>query len=153
MNTVGSLANDIASGYFSYLTGSELDSQITSISGWLETNFGQLNNMLYTSFSGANAPLKLEEQAIYTQLYLKSYYVNKANRVLRNIDNDADWVRITEGDTTLVRTNKNEVAKSYRALSKDAEEMAKSLTASYHSYLAQPLQVAGTDSYTGLLNF
>ena len=73
MNTVGSLANDIASGYFSYLTGSELDSQVTSISGWLETNFGQLNNMLYTSFSGANAPLKLEEQAIYTQLYLKSY--------------------------------------------------------------------------------
>ena len=72
-------------------------------------------------------------------------------QVLRNIDNDADWIRITEGDTTLVRTNKNEVSKSYRALSKDAQEMTNSLVASYHQYLAQPSQVAGTDATTGVL--
>ena len=153
MSQIGDLAEEIASGYFFHLTGSDLTTQISNTSGWLTVSLGQLNNLIYTSYSGLNPHLGLEEDAIYTQLYLKSYYTNKAIKVLRNIDNDADWVRITEGDTTLVRTNKNEVAKSYRALSKDAEEMTNSLVASYLRYLAQPVQVAGTDSATGLLTY
>ena len=153
MSQIGELAQEIASGYFFHLTGSDLTTQISNTSGWLTVSFGQLNNLIYSSYSGVDPGLGLEEESIYTQLYLQSYYTNKAIRVLRNIDNDADWIRITEGDTTLVRTNKNEVSKSYRALSKDAQEMTASLVASYHQYLAQPMQVAGTDAYTGILTY
>tara|TARA_R110000824_G_scaffold27105_4_gene92477 strand:+ start:60 stop:527 length:468 start_codon:yes stop_codon:yes gene_type:complete len=151
MSQIGNLAEEIGSGYFFYLTGSELTTQISDTSGWLTVSMGQLNNLIYTTYSGINPNLGLEEQSIYTQLYLQSYYTSKAMKVLRNIDNDADWIRITEGDTTLVRTNKNEVSKSYRGLAKDAQEMTNSLVASYHQYLAQPMQVAGTDGATGVL--
>tara|TARA_R110000822_G_scaffold110654_6_gene241008 strand:+ start:35193 stop:35660 length:468 start_codon:yes stop_codon:yes gene_type:complete len=152
-NSIGTLAHDIASGNFFYLTGSELSTQISNTSGWLGTNLGQLNSLLYTCYTGENPDLGSEESSIFAQLYLKSYYTTKSLRVLRNIDNDADWIRVTEGDTTLVRTNKNEVAKSYRGLSKDADEMCKSLLSSYHSYLAMPSQVAGTDSGTGIIAY
>ena len=151
MSQIGTLAEEITSGYFFYLTGSEKTTQISNTSGWLTVSIGQLNNLIYTSYSGVDPNFGLEENSIYTQLYLQSYYTSKAINVLRNIDNDADWIRITEGDTTLVRTNKNEVSKSYRGLAKDAQDMTNSLVASYHQYLAQPLQVAGTDALTGLL--
>jgi hypothetical protein len=153
MSQIGNLAEEIGSGYFFYLTGSDLTSQIGDTSGWLTVSLGQLNNLIYTSYSGLDPDLGLEEESIYTQLYLQSYYTSKAMKVLRNIDNDADWIRITEGDTTLVRTNKNEVSKSYRGLAKDAQEMTNSLVASYHQYLAQPMQVAGTDAATGILTY
>ena len=148
---IGSLAKEIASGYFSYLDGSELTTQITDTSGWLTVSMGQLNDLIYTSYSGVNPNLGLEEASIYTQLYLQSYYTSRAKRVLRNMGNDADWIRIVEGDTTLVRTNKNEVSKSYRGLAKDSQETIDSLVASYHQYLAQPMQVAGTDGSTGIV--
>ena len=148
---IGNLAKEIASGYFFYLDGSELTTQISDTSGWLTVSMGRLNDLIYTSYSGVNPNLGLEEASIYTQLYLQSYYTSRARKVLRNIGNDADWIRIIEGGTTLVRTNKNEVSKSYRGLAKDAQEMTNSLVASYHQYLAQPRQVAGTDSSTGVL--
>mgnify|MGYP003634556094 CR=1 FL=1 len=151
MSQLGNLAEEITSGYFFYLTGSDLTTQISDTSGWLTVSIGQLNNLIYTSYSGVDPNLGLEEEAIYTQLYLRSYYTSKAIRVLSTIDNDADWIRITEGDTTLVRTNKNEASKSYRGLAQDAQEMTNSLVASYHQYLAQPAQVAGTDATTGVL--
>ena len=118
MSQIGELAQEIASGYFPHLTGSDLTTQINDTSGWLTVSFGQLNNLIYSSYSGVDPSLGLEEESIYTQLYLQSYYTSKAIKVLHNIDNDADWIRITEGDTTLVRTNKNEVSKSYRGLGK-----------------------------------
>jgi hypothetical protein len=148
---IGNLAKEIASGYFFYLTGTELTTQISDTSGWLTVNMGQLNALIYTSYSGVDPNMGLEEASIYTQLYLQSYYISRAKKVLRNIGNDADWIRIVEGDTTLVRTNKNEVSKAYRGLAKDAQEMTNSLVASYHQYLAQPTQVAGTDASTGVL--
>jgi hypothetical protein len=153
MSEIGNLAEEICSGYFFYLTGTDLTTQISDTSGWLTVSLGQLNNLIYTSYGGVNPSLGLEEESIYTQLYLQSYYTSKAIKVLSNVDNDNDWIRITEGDTTLVRTNKNEVSKSYRGLAKDAQEMTNSLIASYHQYLAQPMQVAGTDATTGILTY
>ena len=153
MSQIGNLAEEICSGYFFYLTGTDLSTQISDTSGWLTVSLGQLNNLIYSAYSGVDPSLGLEEESIYTQLYLQSYYTSKAIKVLNNVDNDDDWIRITEGDTTLVRTNKNEVSKSYRGLAKDAQEMTNSLIASYHQYLAQPMQVAGTDATTGILTY
>ena len=49
-NQFGELASGIVQYEFDYITGSDAATQVTKCSGWLETNLGQLNTLLYTSF-------------------------------------------------------------------------------------------------------
>ena len=71
MSNIGDLANSI------YIN--EFDSSgvtVESISGWIENNIGQLNNTIYTSFSGVSGSvdgLNLEEQSILKEMYLYHY--------------------------------------------------------------------------------
>ena len=51
----------------------------------------------------------------------------------------------SEGDTTIVRTNKVDLSRVYRNLAKDAAEEIKELVYAYNSYQAQPVQTAGFD--------
>ena len=46
----------------------------------------------------------------------------------------------------ITRTNKNEIAKTYRGFAKDAQERLDMLVAKYNIYDAEPVQVAGTDA-------
>lgn len=146
MPTVGGLATEIWDYEFGDETGvAHRVSEIQTISGWLETNVGQLNTLLYSTF-GSGANFQQEEGAIFAQLYLKDYYTKEARKTLRNISTaSSDWTRLSEGDTTIVRSNRNEVAKTFRLLAKDAAEKIKELTYAYNSYQASPRQVAGYD--------
>ena len=120
--------------------------KIEQISGWLEANVGQLNNLLYTQF-GSGTNFKLEEENILTQLYLRDYYARQA-RLALNISAGTgalDWVRLSEGDTTIVRSNRVDTSKLYRSLANDASEQIKELTYAYNSYQAMPRQTAGFD--------
>ena len=146
MPTVGGIATHIWDNEFGDETGvAHRITEIQSISGWLEANVGQLNTLIYSSFaSGAN--FRQEEEAIFSQLYLRDYYTKEARKVLRNISTaSSDWGRLSEGDTTIVRSNRNEVAKTLRLLAQDADEEIKNLVYSYNSYQASPRQVAGYD--------
>ena len=49
----------------------------------------------------------------------------------------------------ITRTNKNEIAKTYRGLANDAQDHLTLLTAKYNIYAATPLQVAGADAPAG----
>jgi len=146
MPTVGGIATEIWDWEFGDETGvAHRIAEIQSISGWLETNVGQLNTLLYTSF-GSGTNFRQEEEAIFAQIYLKDYYTKQARNTLRNINTaSSDWVRLQEGDTSIVRSNRNEVAKTFRLLAQDATEKIKELVYSYNSYQASPRQVAGTD--------
>jgi len=55
----------------------------------------------------------------------------------------------------VTRTNKNEIAKTYRGLTNDAEDRLQMLTAKYNIYGAAPVQVAGMDAgdTTGQVNY
>jgi len=119
--------------------------KIESISGWLEANVGQFNNLCYTSF-GTGTDFKLEEESILTQLYLHDYYNKQARSILNMSATGAtDWTRLSEGDTTIVRTNKVDLSRVYRNLAKDSSEAIKDLVYAYNSYNAQPRQTAGFD--------
>ena len=146
MPNVGGIATEIWDWEFGDETGvAHRVAEIQSISGWLETNVGQLNTLLYTSF-GSGENFQQEEESIFAQLYLKDYYTKQARNTLRNISTaSSDWVRLQEGDTSIVRSNRNEVAKTFRLLAQDATEKIKELVYSYNSYQASPRQVAGTD--------
>ena len=146
--SVHNLADEIFVNEFEYDTGY---AQFYFISGWLANNVGQLNTKIFTEFevvSGNFTPtgeFKQEERAIYKQMYLYEFYTKKTRQVLRGVDSSTDFVTLREGDTMITRTNKNELAKTYRGLANDAKEELDNLIDSYKIFQAAPVQVAGFD--------
>jgi hypothetical protein len=157
MSEIGDLATSIWDNEFGDATGAaQRINEINSISGWLSANIGTLNTVIYKSFSGDSngdviptGSFKLEEQDIYSKIYLKHFYEKKARNVLRGIDgslnDDIDWIRLREGDSLIVRSNKTDVSKIYLGLAKDAAKDLQDLIHSYNMYQAAPIQVAGED--------
>ena len=146
MSDIGNLANSIYINEFDS-TGVTVD----SISGWLENNIGQLNNVLYTSFSGIGGDvsgLNLEEQNIYKQMYLYHYYTKQTRNTIRGIANDTNGniISVRDGDNAITFVNKNEVSKVYRSLAQDAYDALQSSITSYNIYNASPKQVGGIES-------
>ena len=117
----------------------------------MANNIGQLNTKIYTEFevvSGNFTPtgeFKQEERSIYKQMYLYEFYTKKTRQVLRGVDSSVDFLTLREGDTMISRTNKNELAKTYRSLANDAKVELNQLVDSYKIFQAAPVQVAGFD--------
>jgi hypothetical protein len=65
-----------------------------------------------------------------------------------------DFISLSEGDSRIVRTNKNELAKTYKSLATDAQEELDKMVASYNIFAAEPLQVRNLDTVfsTGICN-
>tara|TARA_E500000318_G_scaffold108087_1_gene118293 strand:- start:213 stop:677 length:465 start_codon:yes stop_codon:yes gene_type:complete len=146
MSNIGDLANSIYVNEFDS-TGVTVE----AISGWLENNIGQLNNVLYTSFSGENGSvsgLNLEEQNIYKQMYLYHYYTKQTRNTIRGIANDTNGniISVRDGDNAITFVNKNEVSKVYRSLAQDVYDGLQSSITSYNIYNASPKQVGGLES-------
>ena len=146
--SVHDLADEIFANEFDYDSGY---AQFYYISGWLGNNIGLLNTKIFSQYSvdGSNfvptGAFKHEERAIYKQMYLYEFYTKKTRQVLRGIDSSVDFVTLREGDSMITRTNKNELAKTYRGLANDAREEIERLVTSYNIYQACPVQVAGED--------
>lgn len=124
---------------------------IEAVSGWLDTNLGQLNNLLFTSFSGDNGNISgfnLEEQAIYKQMYLNHYYTKQTRNTIRGIANDTDGniLSVRDGDNAITFVNKNEVSKVYKSLAQDARSELQSLVVNYNGYQSSPRQVGGIEA-------
>lgn len=149
MSNIGEIATRIYDNEFADApTELEREFRIEYISGWLEANVGQLNNLTYQSFGTGDTFLQ-EEENIFTQLYLKDYYTRQARSVLIGATTGSlDWTRLTEGDTTIVRNNNIDFAREYKHLARLAAEEVKDLVYSYNSYQAMPNQVAGFDGGT-----
>jgi len=146
MSNIGEIATRIYENEFADApTELEREFRIEYISGWLEANIGQLNNLTYQSF-GTGTTFLQEEENIFTQLYLKDYYTRQARSVLMgSTTGGLDWTRLTEGDTTIVKNNNIDFAREYKQLAKLAAEEIKDLVYSYNSYQAMPKQIAGID--------
>ena len=146
MSNIGEIATRIYDNEFADApTELERFFRIESISGWLGANIGQFNNLTYQSLSENDSFLQ-EEENILTKLYLKDHYNKQARSVLIGGASDSmGWTRLSEGDTTIVRSNKLDYAREYKHLSNMAAEEIKDLVYSYNFYHAQPRQTAGTD--------
>jgi hypothetical protein len=146
--SVHDLADEIFGNEFEYDSGY---AQFYYISGWLANNVGLLNTKIYSQYSVQNSNFEptgffqQEERSIYKQMYLYEFYTKKTRQVLRGVDSSVDFVTLREGDTMITRTNKNELAKTYRGLANDAREEMERLVSSYNIYQAAPVQVAGED--------
>ena len=146
MGNIADLANSI---YINEFDSSGIT--VDSISGWLENNIGQLNNTIYTSFSGVSGNIdgmKLEEQDIFKEMYLCHYYTKQTRKTIRGIadDTNGNIVSVRDGDNAITFVNKNEVSKVYKTLAQDANGKLMDLVTRYNSYQASPRQVGGIES-------
>jgi len=148
MSKIGEIATRIYDNEFDDApTQLEREFRIEYISGWLEANVGQFNNLTFQSFGTGDSFLQ-EEEAILTKLYLKYYYNKHARTVLHGqAESDSlNWTRLTEGDTTIVRSSKIDIVREYKQLAKQTAEEIEQLVHSYNYYRAMPLQTAGNDA-------
>ena len=133
-----------------HTSGSARTTEIGLLANWLEGHLGELNNLIYTSFSGYNPEgFNLEEQSIMRELYLSEYNRKAHRRVLRGIDGSdgsPDFQVIREGDSMIQKSNKNVTAKSYREAYLDSQARVKELVYAYNLYGAKPSQVYGADA-------
>jgi hypothetical protein len=158
MNDFGKLAEKIITYEFPDDTGTY---NTGYVSGWLETNIGELNGLCHEEFSGnstggieilSGSGLLPIEETIFTKLYEIHYYQKSARESLRTFtySDSVDWTTIREGDTTIQRQNKNSVAKTYSDLESMAKRELTDLIYQYNYQKSSPLQVAGTDGTTNL---
>lgn len=135
-----------------YTQGAERTTEIVLISGWLEGHLGELNNLIYTSFSGDNPQgFLLEEQAIIREMYVSEYNRKKERAALRRMDGEGDtinWQTIQEGDSVIKRQidTSNPTPKLYHQAYLASQERMKELIYAYNMYKASPRQIVGKDS-------
>jgi hypothetical protein len=152
MNDLGRIASGITTYDFPNDTGTY---NMGFVSGWLETNIGELNGLLHEEFkvdsTGAiradGTGLAPVEENIFSTLYELYYYQKSSRESLRSFtyDSSVDWITLKEGDTTIQRQNKNSVSKTYVDLSKEANSRLDNLLYQYNYQKSSPIQVAGTD--------
>lgn len=144
----------VASGIFFYEFDADTsDTNISAISGWMEANLGELNNLIYTQFSGADAELSPEQANIYKHLYLGHFYKKKSRNAIKNVANGSGnaILSVRDEDSSVTFVNSNEISKQFRQLSRDNFEELNKLVTAYNSYQAAPIQVGAKNMLNDIL--
>ncbi len=146
MSTLSGLATKIFQTEFDGDTGIVPRSYIEA---WLGANLGLLNTRINTSYSGVNAPLDQESQAIYKEMYMANYYRKQSRNALKGLvgnTDGSDIISLRDGHSSVTFTNKNEVSKVYKSLADESEAKIDKLTHQYNMYQSEPLQLGGLET-------
>jgi hypothetical protein len=146
MSVLSDLALNIFRTEFDGDTGNMYQSYIEA---WLFANLGELNARINTSYSGVDAELDLESQAIYKELYMGNYYRKQSRNALRGLvgnTNGSDILSLRDGNSSVTFTNKNEVSKVYKSLAEESDKKVEKLSHYYNIYQSQPLQLGGIEA-------
>lgn len=104
---------------------------------------GKLNNKINTSYSivsGDISPeLGINEQAIYSQMYMSEYFIKKINAIIGGTE--IAWTTVKDGDSTITRSSQTEMAKIYKDLKRQTDEELERLVGSYRINASPPLGV------------
>ena len=118
------------------------DTSVVKILEYLKANIGQLNDLIATSYiiegNEASPELLLDEAAIFGNIYLMNYYQRQQKNYLGASGYDNDWSEISEGDTRIKRTSRNEIAKNYILLSNDIRDYLYKISESYRRWKCVP---------------
>ena len=110
------------------------DCSIPKIAFWLQTNVGKLNLKLGSSLTVQNGVLSedlaLDAQSIFKSLFKIDYLKRQINRNL-GAAAYSSVSEVKEGNRTVKRTNKNDVAKTYLAAKESEEKELNRLVAAY----------------------
>lgn len=127
---------------------------VNSIKAWLETNIGTLNILIDKNFEFDGATesfsptLNIEEQNIFTQIYLQNFFKKLSLKSLRSIsytgggDSEpqvSDWTELREGDSMIKRVaslaspqQKIQTSQTYKNLYTQAELKLRDLVYKYN---------------------
>jgi hypothetical protein len=140
--------------------GEPSDLSHASIAFWLRTNIGDLNILVNKKFYIVENTLEVGveensgdsfgniEKSIFKMLFSIHYY----ERLFRNALGAASVdsvVSVTDDGSTVVKINKNELAKNYSQLRRQINEELLALTKNYNMNEAKPIQVTGDDIIPG----
>ena len=133
--------------------GEPSDLSLASIAFWLRTNIGDLNILINKKFYITNDTLEIGilegsgdafgniEKSIFKMIYSIHYY----ERLFRNALGSASLdtvLSVTDDGSTVVKINKNELAKTYAQLRNQISDELQALTKNYNLNEVRPLQVA-----------
>lgn len=119
---------------------------------YFKINVSSLNSLIGSSYvpSGdfVQPLLDYVGSGFYSQLYICNYY---GKQVLANLGASAyDWSEVREGDSTVRRVSKNELAKTFRGLSSDCQNNLRDSANMYKVTQAIPQSLV---AYNNLLRF
>ena len=146
MSTLSGLATKIFQTEFDGDTGIVPRSYIEA---WLGANLGLLNTRINTSYSGVDAPLDQESQAIYKEMYMANYYRKQSRNALKGLvgnTDGSDILSLRDGNSSVTFTNKNEVAKVYKSFAEESDKKLEKLCHNYNMYQSEPLQLGGIEA-------
>ena len=142
--------------------GSPSDTSVASISFWVRSNIGALNNHINTQFTINDSTLEvsytddndvkinlgIEEASILKKMYSIYDYDNK----LRTVTGAASWDSVLEIDdagTKIKKVNKSEIGKTLAGAKKEEVVQLNILINSYKLRESNPRQVVGDDTVEG----
>ena len=151
---------DIADEVYREL-GEPADISIASVAYWLRTNLGRLNVLLnkpylinettleINSTDETKDPFGINEKTIFKKIYTVYYYERLFRNALGAASTDS-VIDISQNGFSARKINKNELAKTYSDLKKQADAELKNLLDKYELNEVNPLQVAGDDTIESL---
>lgn len=129
---------------------------LPSVATYLRQNIGRLNDLINSNFIIQQGTLEIVdgtdgvtligdlESALYSQLYEIYYFQRRANSVLGVVS--IDTVIQYQSDGGVIRQiDRNQIARTYLDLKKDAEEQLKSMVNKYKLYTIGAVQIIGSD--------
>jgi hypothetical protein len=131
--------------------GDPSDLSIATISFWLRTNLGQLNNMLNIDAAIDESTLELtgeltvDQAVIFKKLYFIHYYDLKIRSTLGAASSDS-VIEVASDGARVRKINKNELSKSWMAARKGERDELDKLINAYRITASAPIQVAGDDT-------
>jgi hypothetical protein len=135
---------DLARNIFMEL-GEPTDISIPSISFWLISNIGQLNNLIDEEFTIESSQIVPEisdnQGVIFAKLY-EIYYIKRQVKANLGAAAYSSVTEVREGNRTVRVTSKNEIAKTYQLTLRDVQDELDQLLLSYKMNQARPRQVA-----------
>ena len=146
-NTVVSVATEI-------ILDLDNDSSLSSsfVQSWLIGNVGKLNNAIGSAIEIVTvatvsefSPLPTDDQKdIFKWLFQCQYFSNLAKNSLGAAA--FDWISLSEGDSSVKRVSKNDLAKSYSELLKQCRASLNEMIKHYRMNWALPRSKSAYDS-------
>lgn len=137
--------------------GSPTSTSIPSIAFWLRSNFGKLNNLIFTSYELNDSyefvdenddEITAEAASILKKLYVLHKYDLDIRSNLNSLTTDT-ILEVSDQGSSVKKINKNEVSKTLASLRRQESEELDNLVASYKNLKSEPRQVVGDDTVVG----
>lgn len=138
--------------------GEPTNTSIPAISYYIRGQLGAINNLLFEDFyidnttyeilDGGGIEIDINAVAILKQIYRIYDYNLRIRSNMNSLTTDS-ILRVEDDGSSVQRTNRNEVSKTFASLKSSEESILKDLITAYKMKLSSPQSVTGDDTIVG----